>query len=512
MASAEPRVFLGIDAGTTALKAALFDGDGRLLAADLQEYTLETPAPAVVELDAEVYWQACCAAVRGALHRGHVDPARVAALSIASQGETLVPLDASGVPLRKAIVWLDNRAAEEAAIINASFPVEEAYRRTGQPEIAPTWPACKILWMRRHEPEVFRKAAHFLLLEDFLLHRLTGRAVTEYGVQTSSLLLDIQAKRWWASMLDFIGVSEDRLGCLVEPGAVVGPLSCAGAAALGLRPATMVVTGSLDQTVGALSAGSVVPGIVSETTGGAIASVVTIPLPAFDPGRRVPCHYHARPDTYALLPWGQTAGMAMRWFRDRFFEAEVIAGRSAGEDPYNVMTRMAAEAPPGSAGVIALPHLEGAACPEYDPTARGVIFGLDLRHGREHIVRAIMESVGYMLKSHLAIVRSMGLPVSEVRSLGGGARSDLWLQIKADILQLPVHRVEADEATCLGAAMLAAVAVGAYPDLETATAHTVHVTHTFWPQAGLAAVYEDGYERYTELYRRLKPMFARGRM
>lgn len=501
-------LFLGIDAGTTSLKAALFDADGRLLAADLVEYALDTPAPAVVELDPETYWHACCGAVRGALAKSGADPAAVQALAISSQGETLICLDEQGKPLRPAIVWLDNRATDQAAFLNRAFSVEEAYERTGQPEITPTWPAAKLLWLRDHEPEVFRRAAHFLLVEDFLLHRLTGQYVTEFGVQTSSLLLDIRAKRWWPEMLDCVGITADRLGRLLEPGAIIGPLSADGAAACGLSCTTLAVAGGLDQTLGALGAGNCAPGIVSETTGGALASVVTLPHPICDPLRRVPCHYHARPDTYCLLPWGQTAGMALRWLRDRFFEPEVAAARHGGPDAYDAMMRLAADVPPGSDGLLALPHLEGAACPEFDPAARGVFFGLDLRHGRGHLVRSFMESVAYMLKGHVALIAELGVQPGEIRSLGGGARSDLWLQIKADALQLPVRRVLGEEAACLGAALLAGVAVGAHPGLESASARMVRLGETFYPNHALAGVYETGHRRYRELYARLKPLFA----
>ena len=499
---------LGIDAGTTSLKAALFDLKGQLLAVDRQEYQLVTPLPSRVELDAELYWHACCRAVRNVVQRSGVDPRFVQALAISSQGETLIPVDRAGAPTHPAIVWLDGRATEEAQLIAGRFEIEEAYRTTGQPEISPTWPACKILWLKRNAPEVWARTAKFLLLEDYLLYQLTGQFVTEYALQTSSLMLDIQGKTWWPPMLDCIGLSPGKLGRLVEPGTVVGPLYEGGAAAVGLSRATIAVSGALDQVAGAVGAGNVSPGTVTETTGGALAEVITLEKPTFDPQRRVPCHYHARKDTYCLLPWGQTAGMTLRWFRDQFFGVEVRRAQEDGIDVYDQMTRLAERVPAGSDGLVALPHLEGAACPEFNPAARGVFFGIDLRHTRGHFVRAIMESVAYMLRTHLDIVEELGVDATEVRSIGGGARSDLWLQIKADVLQRPVQRVAVEEAACLGAAILAGVAVGVYRDLGEATAHMVRLGRAFLPSSGLCTLYERGYQRYQELYERLEPMFG----
>jgi xylulokinase len=500
--------FLAIDAGTTSMKAALFDLDGNLLSVDRQEYRLETPAPALVELDAELYWTACCRAVRNVAEAGATPPAAIASVCISSQGETLIPVDATGAPLRKAIVWLDNRAVEEARLIREAFGDEPMQRISGQPEIVPTWPACKILWIRRNEPDLFRRTAKFLLLEDFLLHRLTGRFVTEHALQTSSLLLDIVAKRWHTPLLDFIGITPDHLGRLMEPGAVVGPLAGPGAAQAGLSPATIAVTGAMDQALGALGSGNLAPGVVTENTGGALAVIATLEKPLFDPLRRVPCHYHARPDTYCLLPWSQTAGMALKWFRDAFFAAEAEEDRRAGLDPYDRMTRDAAGTPPGADGLIALPHLEGAACPEFNPAARGVFFGATLRHTRAHFVRALLESVAFMLKRDVELVTGLGVPVREVRSTGGGARSDLWLRIKADVLQLPVATVACEETACLGAAILGAVATETYANLEQAVARMVALRGRIDPDPANAEAYRRGYEQYVELYERLKPMFA----
>jgi xylulokinase len=501
-------VFLGIDAGTTALKAALFDLEGQLLALDQQEYQLLTPAPAWVELEVEVYWQALGRAVRNAIQRSGLDGGSVKALAISSQGETLIPLNQEGQPTRRAIVWLDNRSVQEAKRLGEQFDIEEVYRVTGQPEVAPGWPAGKILWLKRNEPDAFARTARFLLLEDYLLYRLTGRFVTEMALQTSSLLLDIRRKAWWQPMLDAIGISPDRLARLMEPGQLIGPLSEESADTLGLSTGTLAVTGAMDQAAGAVGAGNITPGLATESTGGALAVLATLEEPSYDPQRRVPCHYHARRDTYCLLPWGQTAGMALRWFRDQFYDLEAKTARDDGRNAYDLMAEAATGVPAGSEGLVVLPHLEGAACPEFNPAARAVFFGATLRHTKGHFVRAIMESVAYMLKANLGIVEELGVPVAEVRSLGGGARSPLWLQIKADVLQKPLTPVAVEDAACLGAALMAATATGAFSSLEEGVGQMVRLGERVEPDPGLAAVYQEGYGQYLELYERLTPMFG----
>jgi sugar (pentulose or hexulose) kinase len=498
---------LGIDAGTTSLKVALFDGVGRMQAIDRQEYRLETPAPAVVELDPQVYWDSLCRATRAVLQQSQVRPEAIAALSISSQGETLLAVDGAGQPLRKAIIWMDNRATAEAEELARQFDVEEIYHVTGQPEIAPVWPATKILWIKNHEPDVFARTARFMMLEDYLHFCLTGRFVTDLCIQSDALYLDMQNRRWWQPMLDVLGISADRLGDLLEPGQVVGPVCARAAAETGLSIRTVTVTGGMDQLMGAIGAGNIAPGVVAETTGGALALTATLDTLLFDPQRRIPVQYHALPGRYALMPWSQTAGMALKWFRDQFFTLEGQVAQASGLDAYDLMVNQAAQVPPGSDGLVVLPHLEGAACPEFNPAAKAVFFGATLRHTRAHFVRAIMESVACMLKKNLALIEDLGIEVHEVRCMGGAARSELWLQIKADLLQKPVATLEAEDAALLGAAVLSAVATGVYPTLEDAVSHMVRLSMVIPYNPDHAEVYQKTYQRYLDLYDHLAPLF-----
>jgi xylulokinase len=498
---------LGIDAGTTAMKVVLFNKDGRALAQASEEYQLLTPAPDRVELDPERYWAACCHCTRRVLGLASVDPRQILALAISSQGETLVVVDEIGHPLYPAVVWLDNRSQNEADEVSAQFGADTAFQVTGQPEITPTWPATKILWLRRHQPQVFEGAHKFLLLEDYLLFRFTGRFAADPCLLSSSLLFDIRRKTWWEEMLNFVGITPDHLPEVQESGQIVGSLTAKAAAETGLWEGTVAATGGMDQALAALGAGNTKPGFITENTGGALAIVATLEKPVFDPQGGIPCHYHALPDTYFLLPWCQTAGMALRWFRDVFGSEEKEEAERSGADAYDLLTSAAARVPPGAEGLAALPHLVGAACPEFNPAARGVWFGVGLHHTKAHFVRATLESVAHMLRRNVETLETLGTAVDEIRALGGGSRSPLWNQIKADVLGVPVVTLAFDEQACLGAAILAGTAVGLYSSPDEAAQELVTVADRYEPDPDIRPTYDLGYELYVQLYEKLEELF-----
>jgi len=489
---------LTIDAGTTAVKVCLFSEAGKLAATSSQEYDLLTPGEDRVELPAQTYWECCAAGVREVLAQPGVTPEEVLAVGVTSQGETFIPVGETGQPLRNAIVWLDNRAEPQAQAIASSFTLDLFYEVTGLPEIIPTWPACKILWLREREPRVFSQAHKYLLVGDYLLYRLSGRYVTEGGVCTSTAYFDIRSGQWWAEMLEFIGLRAEHLPALLRSGELVGPVTENAARETGLSTRTLAVTGSMDQIAGAVGAGNIVPGIVSETTGTALVLAATVNGLAYDPQKRLPCYYHALPGRYLLLPYCQTAGMVLRWFRDQFGRGE----------SYDELTALAAGVPPGSEGLVMLPHLTGSTSPCFNPRAKGVFYGITLGHTRAHFVRAILESVAFMLRENVELLEELGVDVGELVSLGGGARSKLWSQIKADVTGLPLRAAECEEAASLGVAILAGVAVGLFPDVADACQHMVGTGTRIEPHLAHRAQYERAYNRYLRLYSSLRPLFG----
>ncbi len=481
-------LILALDAGTTSLKGSLFDLSGRVLGAYAHEYQLENPEPDIVELDPEVYWSAAKSVIANILQKTAVDPAAIIALGVTGQGETLIVLDKQGRPLRKAIVWLDNRAKAEAEAIRKEFGRDLVYRMTGQPEIVPAWPAAKMVWLREHEPEVFKSTGKFLMLEDYLIYRLSGTFATDHALNPSTLYYDLRNGCWWERMLDFLRVSPCQLPTLLNSGACAGSV----VAETGLSHETAVTVVPIDQVAAAVGAGNIAPGLVTETTGGALAVCATVARPVYDPKMRIPIYRHGVPGLFLLMPWIPTAGMILRWFRDEFGE---------GMD-YSELDTRAATVSPGCAGLIMLPHFSGMNSPEVNPRAKGVFWGISTAHRKAHFIRAILEGISFALRDNIELLLDFGVACQELTSLGGGARSKLWLQIKADTLQREIKTIHCEEATCLGAAVLAATGTGLFANVGSAITAMIHPSATFHPNIRNKEIYEAGFKTYRGLNQR----------
>jgi xylulokinase len=497
---------LAFDLGTTALKCALHDLDGMVIAKASEEYQLLTPNADSVEMEVETYWQAFRSAVARVLKESAVNPAEIKALGISAQGETLILIDRHGNPLRRAIVWLDNRAQQEADELGDLFGHRHAYEVTGQVKLVPTWPASKILWLRKHEPEIFDKVGKFLLIEDYFLYRLTGEYICEGSLVTSTCYWNFRTRTWWPEMLGELNISETQLPQYRESGEAVGKLRPEIANELGLSPETVACTGALDQACGAIGVGNIQPGIFSENTGAALAICATVNQPVLDPNNQMPCHYHGLPGLYMLHTF-TSGGIVMRWFRDEFAGPDLRVSRSSGLDAYDLMTMEAERVQPGCEGLVMLPHLQGAMAPEANPKASGVFYGFTLRHGRGHFTRAIMEGVGFIVRRNIEVIEGLGVSVDEIRALGGGARSRLWKQMEADIVGRPVLTTTNEEAATLGAAILAGKAVRLYSSVEEAAERMVQIKERFEPNLANRAIYNDSFSIYVKLYDALCPLF-----
>ena len=451
---------MGIDVGTTSIKAAIFDEKLKQIYSANIDYNLESHGD-IVEFEAEKYWTI----IKEELDKLDVD---VSALAIDTQCETLILTDENGSPVRKAIVWLDNRAENEARIIEEHFGRKRVYEVTGQPEITATWPASKLLWVKNNEPDVWAKTKKVFLLEDYILYKLTGKFVTEKTLQSSTIYFDINNACWWKEMLDFIGVEECMLPELCDSGVYIGDYN-------GIK----IVTGAMDQVSGAIGAGVIKPGIVSEMTG--TTMVIFSPcesVPEYDPESIVPCHYNYD-GKYCVLSWSPTAGMAHKWFRNILCE----------DYTFDQLNEIAEKVSPGCDGLTFLPYLCGSTMPKYNPKARGSFTGLTTEHTRGHFVRSIMEAIAYTLKSNFDY---LGIDVQEIRAMGGGANSNLWCQMKADVTGKTLMTLKNKETACLGAAILAGVSVGVLASVEDAC-KAIQLDKTYAPQN---IDYSKGYENF----------------
>ncbi len=459
---------LGIDFGTTSVKSVMFDEKFNELADSLQDYTLKTSADRVV-VEAEKYWELLKNAIESSKEKAKVD-----ALAIDTQCETLILTDENGEPVRDAIVWLDNRATAEAELIEKQFGRQKVYEITGQPEITATWPACKLLWVKNNEPEVWAKTKKVFLLEDYLLYKLTGKFVTEKTLQSSSLYFDIKGGDWWDEILSFIGVGREMLPELLDSGVAVGEYE-------GIK----VVTSAMDQVAGAVGAGVIKEGIISEMTGTTMAIFMpTEKMPEYDEDSFVPCHYNFN-GGYALLSWSATAGMALKWFQKAFMS----------DKNFKDIDEMAKKIPVGSDGVTFLPYLCGSTMPKYNPDARGSFTGLTPEHTPAHFARAIMESVACMLKSNLDY---LGVPVEEIRIMGGGAKSPLWCSMKTNLTGKKLVTLKNKETACLGSAIFAGVGGGAFTSVEEAC-RNIATDKEYMPTGDdYSAVYES-FKKYDDI-------------
>ena len=502
------KLFLGLDIGISTVKVALFTGEGELVALESDEYMI-MPEGDAIEADPEIYWAPMARSIRKLLKNWGGAPESIAAVSISSHGETVFPMRADGKPARKALNWMDTRSQPEADELINTLGSQKVLEISGQPEIGPVWPVTKYRWMSKYEPEVVKQSASFLLPEDYILFRLSGQFVGEFTLWASSLVFDIRRKTLSDELLAFAGISAAQIPRLYPAGTAFGNISPECAAETGLSTKTKVVTGALDQVCAAIAAGNVAPGMITESTGSVLALVASVKEPIFDAKTRLPCHLHAVPDTYCMLPWNPTGGLTFKWFKDCFALDLATQAQAEGKDVYDLLTAPAAKVPPCSDGLIMLPHLEGAFYPEFDSQVRAVFFGFTLSHTRAHFTRAIMEAIAYMLRRDLEGLQQLGASARELRVLGGGAKSRLWSQIKADVCNLPVIIPSHREAAVMGAAMLAAVGIGYYPDIPAAAKVMARPGTCVEPDPANRALYDATFNLYVSIYDALKPLFPR---
>jgi xylulokinase len=478
--------YLTYDLGTTALKIALIDDEGKVCALDVQEYTMAAPAPGWAEMAPERYWQAAVAGTRAVLACAQAAPHQVLAIGLSSQGQTFIPIAADGTAVHPAIVWLDGRAQALAEKWTADGLSPEDFRAaTGYPFVPGSLTVFQIGWLARHRPEVVQRTWKYLCLPDYLTFRLTGAPVTDYVTARMSGLFDLRTGTWAPAMLARAGISQEHLPVIQAPGTVAGHLHADSATALGLPAGIPVSTGANDQLAGAIGAGNVIPGIVTATVGTALALVATTPAVPDDP--RVCAGRHAFSTTGYAMTFANTSAIIMSWLRE-------VCGQ--GGIPYADFLTGVEAIPPGSDGVIVLPTFSGLG------GTQGAILGLTLRHTRAHLARAVMEACACLLQDCLTPL-SAGDSVATLRILGGAARSDCWLKLFADFTGLPVERPECPSAASLGAAMLAAVAIGRFPDLPSAVLAWYRTERTFAPDLSARAAYAAVYARAHEFAARL---------
>ncbi len=492
------KYIISIDVGTTSIKIGLFDKQLKAVGFLGEEYTLLMPQNEYVELDADIYWQSIKKVIKKLLKQYGVDGQDIASIGICSQGETVIPVDKNGNPLHNAIVWLDARAKEEAELLKHKIGEDLFYRTTGLNEIWAAHPICKLLWIKNNLPQVYNETDKFLLLTDFITYQLCGKALTEWTMMCSTGYYDINQKRVWFEGLRAAGIDLEKIPPVHKSGISAGTVSPDVANSLGISADTKVIISANDQMCGAVGGGNISPGIVTETTGTALVLTASVDKPNYDSAQKLVYYLHVKGNYLSVL-YSTTAGMILKWFKDEFCEKEVREARELGVSIYDMLGRMAAAIAPGSEGLMLYPQFAGKVSPNNDPYTRGVFFNVGLNSKKAHFIRAIFEGVAYMLCENIKAIEESGIIVSEIKSMGGGSKSDIWNQIKADVTGKTIVTLEHTETTSLGVAIIAAVSLNWFESIEEAVRDTVLVDKVFHPNAENAQKYMKAYAVYTQL-------------
>jgi xylulokinase len=495
---------LGIDIGTTGCKAIVFRVDGQVLGHAYREYPLIHPREGWSELDPVRVWTCVSEAVAQAVDRaGPGDPVKALATSV--QGEAVTPIARDGTVLAHSPVTFDGRTVPYLAAWEKKVGREEVFRITGMP-LHPMYTINKIMWWQRERPEVYQRAWKFLCYGDFALQRLGLTPTIDFSMAGRTMAFDLNADTWSDRLLAAAGVDREKLPEARPSGTAVGPVPSAVAAELGLPAGVIGATGGHDQPCGALGAGISRPGLAMDATGTVECITPIFDHPVLTPAMRdnsYCCYHHVVPGLYATLAFNFTGGSLLRWYRDNLGAKEIEEAQVSGLDVYDIMIGKAASGP---SRLLVLPHFTMTGTPWFDPAAKGAILGLTLATGTDQIVKGILDGITYEMRLNLDRLAEAGVDVREIRAIGGGAKSRTWMQLKADIFNRPVSALNVSEAACLGAAILAGVAVGEYRSAAEAADVLVKVVETYEPQPAQVERYAEQYARYQRVYPALRDL------
>jgi xylulokinase len=488
---------LGLDIGTTGCKAVLFDVEGQLVAKASREYAIAMPQPGWAEQDAELVWRLAQEVMRQAIHQAGVS--EVVAIGLSVQGEAVVPVDARGLALRPMILGMDTRTEEQNAWLRERFGARQLFEWTGMPvHTINTLP--KLLWLKENTPDLWRTAHRFLLYEDFLIQKMTGRAVISRCLASRTQCFDLHQDRWSPEILEALALEEQRLAEISDSGRVVGPMHSRLASDLGLSHPPLVVTGGHDQACGALGVGLTRPGLAMVSTGTAEVVEVALAEPVIHPAlfeANLSCYAHVVPGLYLAMTLNHSGGLLLRWLRDAFCQGEVQQAFQSGADAYDLILAGASGDP---TSLLVLPHFAGSGTPTFDTASKGAILGLTFSAGKTELAKAILEGLTYELRLNLEALKAGGVEISTLRAIGGGARSELWLQLKADITGIPVAAPRQIEAAAFGAAVLAGAGAGLFSSAAEAAEQFLRLERCYQPEPARQQRYDQRYHLYQQIY------------
>src|SRR3954470_14603810 len=476
---------LGIDIGTRRAKMLVWEEDGKVLATAMAEHPISSPKPGWSEQNPVDWWKATCTATKAVVKKAKVKPKEIFAIGLSGQMHGSVFLGDGEKPLRPALLWNDQRTAKQCAEIESKAGGRERLIELVANPALTGFTAPKILWVRENEPKVYAKTKHILLPKDYIRFRMTGEYATEVSDASGTLLLDVVNRKWSDKLLALLQIDKSFLGKLHESQEITGTLHAHAARSMGLAEGTPVVGGAGDQAAGAVGNGIVTTGIVSATLGTSGVVFAHSDQPTRDPRARVHTMCHAVPGKWCVFGCMLSAGGSFQWFRNTLGQNEVHQASRRKVDPYELLIAEASKADPGAEGLFFLPYLTGERCPHPDPCARGGWIGITARTKRRDMIRSLLEGVTFGMRDALSIMNEMNIPVTEVRASGGGARSDFWRHLQADIYTRPVVITNAAEGAAYGVALLAGVGTGVWNSVEQACAATIKQTKKIAPNKKL---------------------------
>jgi xylulokinase len=487
--------FIGIDVSTTASKALVIDETGNVVASKGHPHNLLTPRPLWSEQDPEDWWQASSAALRDVLQVVPAD--QIAAVGLTGQMHGLTALDKNGKPLRPAILWNDGRSAPQCAAVTEKVGAKRLYQIIGT-MLLPGFTAPKLLWVHENEPDIYKEVAHILLPKDYVRYKLSGAFVIDVADGSGMSLIDIGKRQWSDEMLAAFDIPRAWLPDLCESPEVCAYVSEEAAGMTGLKAGTPIVGGAGDQPAGGVGNGIVSMGQASLTVGTSGVAYAVSDHYAPEPDGRLHTFCGPMPGTWFHMGVMLSAAGGLRWLHD-----ELVPNMS-----YDEINRLAESVSRGAQGLLFAPYLSGERNPHPDPLARGAFVGLTLRHGLPHLIRSVMEGCSFGMRDLLELLRALGVNPSEAVISGGAANSPVWRQLTTDIMGIPLYTVNTSEGAAFGAAILAAVGAGAYPDVPLACAQMVRKVDTIQPDVAGVADYERLYPSFRALYPALKDTFT----
>ena len=495
--------YLSLDIGTTGTKVALVSSDGRTIRDAYAEYPIDAPRAGFAEQDPSAWWDAVVGGCRKLRGSNPEELSAVAAVGICGQMHTHVYLDRNGAPLRSAITWMDQRAQGIVADINADSTRASLVMAETSNNATPTYTAPQVAWVQKHDADTWGRTQHILVAKDYIKYRLTGEMMIDYSEAAGTLLFDVKNRKWSHAMFDLFAIPRAMMPDAAPSASIMGRVTDEVAKLTGIPAGTPVANGSADNSAAALGAGMTDKGQVTLIIGtaGVVSACSDAPLP--DEQHRVLCWNYCLEDRWISIGVMQTAGESLNWFKNAF---DSDTGGGASRDIFSVYNRETEKVPDGCDGLLFLPYLNGERTPYWDSHARGVFFGINLQTTKAHFVKAIMEGVSFALRNNIETVESLGMAVDQVKAVGGGLKSPVWLSVLSQIIRRPISTVAVPDTGNVGNSIVAGLALGEFSSARDATKQLVSVDRTV--EAPESDVYEKRYAHFLGLYRDLQGRFA----